>query len=246
MGIPEFSIIIPVLNEEKLLKSLSSNLLEVVKNSKHTAEIIIADGGSSDNSTSIGLKFADKVVNAKFGEINNIASGRNAGANVACGNYLIFCNADVIFDDVEKVLNQVHDIFEKDKKLIAIAAWVDTFPSEEKLIDVIFHNFYNYYFRFLNFLRLGMGRGECIIVKKDAFIKAGSFDRTLPAGEDFELFNRLIKLGKVLYSKEIRVFESPRRFRKSGYLRVTLLWTSNALSIMFRKKTISSEWKPVR
>ena len=246
MGKTEFSIIIPTLNEEKLLPGLFDNLTRLTSLTKHSVEIIVADGGSTDETLSIALKFADKIVNVKFDKVNNIASGRNAGANAAEGEFLVFCNADILFDDVESVIDKIYREFETKSRLIAIAAWVDTFPGEEKTIDKIFHLFYNHYFKFLNTLNLGMGRGECIIVKKEFFEKAGYFNFALPAGEDFELFNRLIKLGEVEYSKIIRVFESPRRFRKSGYLRVTLLWTFNALSIMLRKKTISSEWKPVR
>lgn len=246
MGKPEFSIIIPTLNEEKLLHGLFDNLKRLTSLTEHSVEIIVADGGSTDETLSIALKYADKIVNAKFDEVNNIASGRNAGAKTAAGDFLLFCNADILFDNVNSVIDQIWREFETKSRLIAIAAWVDTFPEEEKTIDRIFHRFYNHYFKFLNTLSLGMGRGECIIVKKEFFEKAGYFNFALPAGEDFELFNRLIKLGKVEYSKNIRVFESPRRFRKSGYLRVTALWTFNALSIMLRKKTVSSEWKPVR
>lgn len=246
MGNPEFSIIIPTLNEEKLLEGLFANSKEAIRHTKHSVEVIVADGGSTDGTITIALRYADKIVNAKFDEVNNIASGRNAGAKNAAGDFLVFCNADILFDDVKSVIDSIYSEFETKSRLIAIAAWVDTFPKEEKTIDRIFHRFYNHYFKFLNTLNLGMGRGECIIVKKEFFEKAGYFNFALPAGEDFELFNRLIKLGKVEYSKKIRVFESPRRFRKSGYLRVTALWTFNALSIMLRKKTVSSEWKPVR
>ncbi|MBK7867410.1 MAG: glycosyltransferase [Ignavibacteriales bacterium] len=240
-----FSIVIPVLNEEKLLPGLLDNL-SIITNSKSSVELIVADGGSSDNSVKICENRVDKNIDVSSEEVNNIASGRNSGAWAASGEILVFCNADVLFASPEALTMIIDDMFKSDQKLIAIATWVETFPTEEKLIDRLFHIFYNHYFRFLNTLQLGMGRGECIIVRSSDFGKIGGFNPELPAGEDFDLFNRLIKLGNVKYSNKIKVYESPRRFRKLGYLKVTSIWTLNALSIMFRKRSISKEWKQVR
>lgn len=240
-----FSFIIPVLNEEKLLPGLLDNLSIIAKN-KSSVEIIIADGGSSDTSIKICENRVDKIIDLSREVVNNIASGRNAGAWAASGEILVFCNADVLFASPEALMAVIDDMFKSNKNLIAIAAWVETFPEEEKLIDRLFHVFYNHYFRLLNSLKLGMGRGECIIVRRSDFGKIGGFNQELPAGEDFDLFNRLIKLGNVEYSNKIKVYESPRRFRKLGYLKVTSIWTLNALSIMFRNRSISKEWKQVR
>ncbi len=242
---PAFSIIIPVLNEEKLLPGLLANLSTITKNNG-SIELIIADGGSTDNSLKICENRVDKIIDVSREPINNIASGRNAGAWAASGEILIFCNADVLFASPGALTAVICDMFKSDPKLTAIAAWVETFPEEEKRIDRLFHLFYNHYFRLLNILKLGMGRGECIIVRSRDFKKIGGFNQELPAGEDFDLFNRLIKLGNVEYSKKIKVYESPRRFRKLGYFKVTSIWTVNALSIMFRNRSISKEWKQVR
>lgn len=240
-----FSIIVPVLNEEKLLPGLLDNL-SIITKTQNSVELIIADGGSSDKSVELCKSRVDKIIDVSREVVNNIASGRNSGAWAASGDILIFCNADVLFASPGALTAVINDMFSHDRKLIAVAAWVETFPEEEKLIDRMFHLFYNHYFRLLNIFRLGMGRGECIIVRSSDFKKIGGFNQDLPAGEDFDLFNRLIKLGNVEYSKKIKVYESPRRFRKLGYLKVTSIWTLNALSIMFRNRSISKEWKQVR
>lgn len=242
-----FSFIIPVLNEEKLLPSLFKNIEKIRNNETgYRTEIIIADGGSTDNSVAIAREYADQVIDVSKEEINNIASGRNAGALSSSGDILVFCNADIIFDETGGLLNKIVQKFEGEPELIAMAAWVETFPGEEKLIDRLFHTFYNHYFRLLNLLGVGMGRGECIVVKRETFFNAGGFDDSLPAGEDFDLFNKLIRLGKVKYTRSIKVYESPRRFREYGYLKVTALWTLNATSVYFRKRSVSTKWKQVR
>jgi len=65
-----------------------------------------------------------------------------------------------------------------------------------------------------------MGRGECQIVRRDIFEKVGKYNTNLIAGEDFDLYRRIKKNnGNIYYSKEIIIYESPRRFRKYGYLK---------------------------
>ncbi len=247
MASVDFSIIVPVLNEEKLLPAFLRNVKEVVAGGEHyRSELIIADGGSCDSSLGIVAQQADIVLDLSGKTVNNIASGRNAGAKEARGDLLIFCNADVIFDEPARFLERLDTEFKEDEEMVALAAWVETFPEEEKLADKLFHSFYNHYFRLLNQLGVGMGRGECIVVRKKSFFEAGGFDEAFPAGEDFELFNKLIRLGRVKYSKAVKVFESPRRFREYGYLKVTALWTVNATSVYFRKRSVSTKWKQVR
>ena len=56
----KFSIIIPTLNEEQTLNTNQKTLI-ALKN-KLNAEIIIVDGKSDDNTTSMAKLFADKFI----------------------------------------------------------------------------------------------------------------------------------------------------------------------------------------
>ena len=95
-------------------------------------------------------------------------------------------------------------------------------------------------------LNYGFGRGECQVIRKDAFYKAGQYDETVHAGEDFDLYGRLTKLGKIRYDKNIFVYESTRRFRKFGYPRVLYLWVRNAIAVKMNGKSHTDDWEPVR
>ena len=83
---PTISIIIPILNEAKVLDKTLSQLQPELE--RH--ELIIVDGGSSDNSVCIA---------EKYGEVLTSARGRakqlNAGAVAATGDILIFLHADI-------------------------------------------------------------------------------------------------------------------------------------------------------
>jgi predicted glycosyltransferase involved in capsule biosynthesis len=98
----------------------------------------------------------------------------------------------------------------------------------------------------LNFIGMGMGRGECQIVLAEYFKKVGGYNSALTAGEDFDLFRRLAKIGKIKFAKDILVYESPRRFRKYGYLRILMSWLLNSISVMFYNRSVSKDWEAVR
>jgi len=98
----------------------------------------------------------------------------------------------------------------------------------------------------LNFISVGMGRGECQIVKRDYFERISGYDEKLAAGEDFDLFKRIAKFGKIGFIKDIKIYESPRRFRKYGYFKVIMQWIVNSVSVIIYGKSVSDEWDPVR
>ena len=91
---PEVSIVIPTLNEEESLKGVLSSMAS----QKDVAmEIIVSDGGSSDNTLetarSSGLRI--RIVCWKAGRAGQL----NAGAAASNGEYLLFLHADSLFND---------------------------------------------------------------------------------------------------------------------------------------------------
>ena len=82
----KISIIIPVLNEAKILEQTLSRLHSELGHH----ELIIVDGGSTDGSTCIAEKYG-KVLISERGRSKQL----NAGAAAASGNILIFLHADI-------------------------------------------------------------------------------------------------------------------------------------------------------
>jgi len=241
----KYSIIIPTLNEEKLLPQLLEQLTLEISLKKSEFEIIISDGGSKDATQEIAGRFKCNFIKHDSPLKENISAGRNKGGEKAQGEWLIFLNADVRLANVHKFF-QFLEANVYSSSLLAVGGHVKVFPEEEIFSDRLYHGFYYYYFHLLNFLGMGTGRGECQIVRKDIFTQLGGYDETLAAGEDFDLFKRIKKLGKILLTHELLVYESPRRFRRYGYFTVSMMWLKNSTSIVLRKKSISSEWEEVR
>jgi glycosyltransferase involved in cell wall biosynthesis len=239
----KYSIIIPALNEEKLLSGLLNQLTELKNTFDY--EIIVSDGGSNDKTVEIALQLADIVKVHNSDSKQNIAMGRNEGAKLARGEFLVFLNADIRLPGAVKFFNYLEKVFNSDC-YAAFTCKVKVFPDEEKFSDRLFHNIYNSFFKFLNDTGGGMGRGECQVVRKNVFETINGYDDKKAAGEDLDLFRRVKQLGKILFSNEICVYESPRRYRKYGYLYISFSWIKNGLSVLLTNKSVSKIWEQVR
>ena len=80
------SIIIPILNEEATIGKLLDHLIEN-SSEENIADIIVIDGGSSDNSESIVKQYEDiTFIKSDKGR----AKQMNAGAKFAKGNIFYF------------------------------------------------------------------------------------------------------------------------------------------------------------
>ncbi len=94
----KISIIIPVYNVEKYLEQcVDSVLSQTYKN----IEVVLVDDGSSDNSSSICDKYAkrDNRITVIHKENGGLSDARNAGINIATGQYALFLDSDDFFDD---------------------------------------------------------------------------------------------------------------------------------------------------
>ncbi len=242
----KISIIIPTYFEEKMVGSLLQKFDDKLKE-QYNFELIVSDGGSADDTVEIAKKHADKVVEKEKTGKQTIAEGRNEGRNAADGDVLVFLNADCEPKDIDLFFKHIYDFAHKKRDIGAIACKVCAFEDEEIFKDKVFYFLHNNYVKFLNFIGIGMGRGECQIIKKDVFDDVNGYNPELTAGEDFDLYRRIVKAGyKVEFSEKILIKESSRRFRKYGYLRIIWQWTLNALGAVWFKKAASKEWEAVR
>ena len=96
----KISVIIPVYNVERYLAQCVDS---VISQSYKNLEIILVDDGSSDNSPQICDDFAKqdsriKVVHKVNG---GLSSARNAGIEIAGGDYLLFLDSDDYWDSVD-------------------------------------------------------------------------------------------------------------------------------------------------
>ena len=241
---PVISVIIPTLQEEKLLARTLDQFSDDVKR-RHRLEVIVSDGGSTDLTTELARSKADFLVEPSNGSLQNISIGRNSGAASARGEILIFFNADVRIGDPDLFFSHMARAI-SDERFSAATCNVRIYPEEEGNVDRVFHRCFNWYCRVLNASGMGMGRGECHVIRKEMFLRIGGYNTKMAAGEDYELFVRLRHVGKVYFARGLTVFESPRRYRQTGYPGVCLLWFLNGLTALLFHRSVVKRWKPVR
>lgn len=96
------SIIVPTLNEAA---GIATALQRLAPLRHRGAEVIVADGGSTDGTVAIAQTLADGVLTAPRGR----ASQMNAGAAVARGDVLLFLHADTMLpDEADSLIDPRH------------------------------------------------------------------------------------------------------------------------------------------
>ena len=233
-----FSIIIPTLNEEDNIYKVVTQF-DNYKN-KYNLEIIISDSGSSDNTVELSTKIADNVVVYKDKKCN-ISKARNYGAKFASNNTLIFLDADMQVPDVELFFETLKNQF-INSNLIAVSPRITVNPDYENFTDKFVHLIILLISNIMNFIGFGYSRGGCQVIKKKYFDLINGYNEEYVAGEDVDLFRRIRKFGKTSIFNLVNIYESPRRYRKLGYINVLFLWFMNWLFIVIFKKTFSSKW----
>ncbi|MDR1216083.1 MAG: glycosyltransferase [Treponema sp.] len=129
---PFFSVIIPVYNVEKYLRSC---LESVMFQTFEDIEIICVNDGSTDHSLSILEEYA--AVDPRFVIVNQdnggLAAARNAGAAAARGQYIIYVDSDDWIDEpTAEVLNKT--IVERENPDIVVFG-TTPFPDEPRASD---------------------------------------------------------------------------------------------------------------
>jgi glycosyltransferase involved in cell wall biosynthesis len=241
---PAISVIIPALNEEKLLPGILAQLTPELR-AGHDLEIIVSDGGSSDRTLEIARAVADCVVENTSRQKQTISIGRNQGALNARGRILVFLNADTRVEEPDRFFREVAR-HSQDQGIAAVTCRVGVYPAEELPVDRAFHGFYNWFFFMMNRVGMAMGRGECHVMRREVFEAVQGYAAKIVAGEDYDMFRRLHTLGRVRFLNDLQVFESPRRFRRYGYLRVSASWFLNFLSVFLLRRSLLRDWTPIR
>lgn len=185
---PNISVILPVYNGERFIKSALNNLRE---QQYPELEVIIIDDGSTDNSEAIAKDFIlqNTQLDCHYNHQAHagVASARNLGLQHANSDWIAFLDVDDLWpkNKLESHLKR----FAKAPELIAVLGmtqFVDIAPTNHQETQGV------------NCAQMLLGAG---LYKRSMFDQVGEFDTTLVHGEDWDWFLRCREA-----SAAIRVF----------------------------------------
>ena len=194
------SVVIPALNE--------ASTIAAAIDSAAGAEVIVADGGSSDDTVAIARAHGARVVEGE----RMRARQMNRGAEAATGEAVIFLHADTLLPA---------GFAEAVSAALADGATFGGFrlsflePGLEGVARAINTR--------TRLTRAPWG-DQAQFVRRDPFLRLGGF-REIPIMEDYELASRMKRLGRSVVLPLV-VRTSGRRFLQKGRVRTAVLnWT---------------------
>jgi len=193
------SIIIPILNEESTIGKLLQHLIEN-SSPQNISEIIVVDGGSTDNSEGLVRQFK-KVLFLKSEKGRAIQM--NIGAKSSTGRILYFLHADSFppkqFDQL--IINEVQKghlagcfkmTFNSNHWWLKLAGWLTQFS-----------------------LRACRGGDQSQFITKSLFYKIGGYNEDVIVYEDNDLINKLYAMKQFVVIQEW-ISTSARRYETNG------------------------------
>ena len=222
------SIIIPTYNEEEYLPVL---LESIKKQSFDDYEIIVADANSTDKTREIAESYGCIVVDGGLP-----AKGRNNGAKIAKGEYLLFLDSDLMLTD-EYLRNVIYE-FQMERLGIAITQML---PMSNKVEDKLFHDFANYFMISVEKIKPHGAGCYGIIARKELHDACGGFDEELNFGEDTDYIERLAKKERFKVLRNAKIGVSTRRLEEEGIETLIRQYGKSTVNDFLGKRTDAKE-----
>lgn len=201
---PFISVVIPAYNEAAKLPRVLSSLH--AQDYPGMFEIIVADNNSTDRTVTIAKKSGARVVHQTK---KGVAYARQAGFYAASGDYIASTDADSIVPS--DWLTRLATEFTKHPKAVAVTGMY-RFYDDGLLLRVM-----TWLFNFPLFTIFDWYSGANMMVEKQAFLKIGGFDVSVPLSEDSDICRRLRTEGQVLRLPFFKIETSARRFNQLGF-----------------------------
>lgn len=200
----KISIIIPTLNEAENIGRLVSFLKE--KGGEEVMEIVVVDGGSTDNTRLVAERAGAKVFETSR---KGRAIQMNYGAERAQGEVYYFLHADTLPPETF-----VHDIKSSIHQNYPIGCFRFQFDSDRRLLQI------NSWFTRLDLLWC-RGGDQSLYILRDLFLELKGFSEKHIIMEEYDLISRARRRYPFrIIPKEVLV--SARKYETNSYLRVQI------------------------
>ena len=222
------SIIIPTYNEEEYLPIL---LESIKKQNFGNYEIIVADANSTDKTREIAEEYDCIIVDGGMPAV-----GRNNGAKIAKGEYLLFLDSDLELTD--DYLRDVLYEFRMERLGIAITQMK---PTSRKIEDEILHDFANQFMKSVENIKPHGAGCYGIITRKELHDKCNGFNEDLDFGEDTDYIERLAKKEKFKVLRNAKIGVSTRRLEEEGIETLIRQYGKSTVNDFLGKRTTAKD-----
>jgi glycosyltransferase involved in cell wall biosynthesis len=223
----KISVVIPTLNEEKFISNLLGSL---ARQTFKPHEVIVVDCNSADKTCLKVASYAADLPLICLCAPKGISLQRNAGADRATGDVILFLDADV---ELQPNFLQDAGAEFKNRRLDIASAYFYADPASPK-IDRIGTKAISLYHATFQYSRNPMGSGFCMFVKKTWHKRLGGFNPDFHHSEDHDYVKRAVDNGasfRILKSVQFKL--SARRYVHDGRLNVLSLYTKAELNRLF-------------
>ena len=204
---PEFSIIVPVLNEAN---AITGQLTHLDHWRQRGAEVIIVDGGSTDQTAEIARRADFKVITSAAGR----ALQMNAGVLACHSQNLLFLHADTkLPEHADQVLAHTF------KTTTPVWGRFDVMIRGRSRMLPVVATLMNWRSRFS-----GIATGDqALFMTRELFDKAGGFPEQ-PLMEDIEISKRLKKICHPVCLREKAITSGRRWDTRGSWPTILLMW----------------------
>ncbi len=234
----KLTLVIPAYNEEKYLAAC----LKSAQRYGQFFEGIVVDNASTDQTRAIAERFpAFRVVSEPS---KGLTKARQCGLREAKGDIVAYIDADTLLSPnwIESVLAE----YEKDPQTVCVSG-VYVYQNVSWPVSVIVW-IYWHVFAYAAYLWTGyLAVGGNFAARRSALLEVGGFDTNIAFfGEDADIGRRLHAVGKVKLLPHLHVLTSARRFEGEGLVHTGYTYMKNFLSIAFKGKPATIEYKDFR
>jgi rSAM/selenodomain-associated transferase 2 len=200
------SVIIPVLNEGERL----APLLRALMDQPELREAIVVDGGSVDDSVRVASDCGARVIRAERGR----GAQLRAGAEVACGDILLFLHADTVFPSggLGAVRRSLAD------RPVVLGGNFKLLFDGPRRFDRWLEGFYAW------IRSKGLYYGDSgIFIRRERYRRLGGI-RPIALMEDYDLVQRMEAAGPTVCIEDPSLTTSSRRFHGRHPVAIFLGW----------------------
>ncbi len=215
----KISVVIPAYNEEKYIGRTLDSINNLEKKKDWDVEVLVINGGSTDNTENVAKSYGAKVINESH---KGIGFARQEGIKHAKGEIVAFTDADTIVPEFW-LLRHIETLLKQN-----VSFTYGTFRVKDGCFP---------YYHYINYIQptslwlihqiLGkpMAAGQNLAFWRDKALAVGGFDDKILLFEDIDFAIRMKKVGKVIFIPDLVVISSGRRSNEGWkfFIRMTFV-----------------------